>query len=247
MINDKLLPVIRKTGDGEMKELKPGQLMLVEGDDVNFDELYAGTSRGNTLINPRTIVKGDSEPDHVEGLEWFELGQNGQPKYDFPWISRNGNWVSSQLYEHRLSANSQSNMEVSELIDLPYFGLSGLEPAYFVEEMRVTIVSEVEAEEPMGHNLISVGVGGLDVFNDDNAIDNTVQGSQMTGPSLRRSFDRGEVVTIADHPVFGLRARSAAGSDAFSSIAGAMAYRLVRELPEEPEEPEEPEAPAEVG
>jgi len=192
------------------------------------------------LVNPRTLLKSDKQPDHAEGLEWIELGNDKQPKYDFAWVSRDGKWVSAQLYEHRLSATSQSDMKESELIDLPYFGVNGIEPAYFVEEMRVTIVSEVEADEAMGHNLISVGVGGLDVFNDDNAIDNTVQGSQMTGPSLRRSFDRGEVVTIAEHPVFGLRARSAAGSDAFSSIAGAMAYRLVRELPIE-----EPEAPAE--
>ncbi len=173
-------------------------------------------------------------------MEWIELSRDGQPKYDFPWISRDGKWVSAQLYEAQLNATSQSDMEVSQLIDLPYFGVNGIEPAYFVEEMRVIIVSEVEAEEAMGHNLISVAVGGMDVFNDENAIDNTVQGSQMTGPSLRRSFDRGQVVTIADHPVFGLRARSAAGSDAFSSIAGAMAYRLVRELPEEPAEPEAP-------
>lgn len=240
-LNDLLIPAGRFNSTGDMPELKPGQLLLKEGDQVNSDELYIGTSRGNSLINPRTIVKGDDQPEHIEGLEWIELDSNGQPKYDFAWISRNGKWVSAQLYETQLNATSQGDMEVSRLIDLPYFGTAGIEPAFFMEEMRVMIASEVEAEEPMGHNLIEVAVGGMDVFNDDEAIDNKVQGSQMVGPSLRRSFDRGEVVTIADHPVFGLKARSAAGSDAFSSIAGAMAYRLVRELPEGPE------APAEVG
>ncbi len=57
-LNDKLIPVGRFNSTGDMPTLKPGMLLLKEGDQLNFDELYVGTSRGNSLINPRTVIKG---------------------------------------------------------------------------------------------------------------------------------------------------------------------------------------------
>ena len=241
-LNDLLLPVGRYDSENPMPELKSGQMVIKKGDEVNFDELWVGTSRGNSLINPRTVVKNASEPSHVEGLEWIELDGNGQPKYDFAWVSRDGLWVGAEMLHAELHASSQDDMQASKLIDLPSYGVSGIEPAYYLEETRVIIVSDVEADEPMGHQKVGVFVGGLDVFNDDGAIEDAVQGSQLAGPNLRRSFDRGQVVQLADHPVFGLEAISRAGSTAFSSVSGSIAYRLVRQLPAEaPEQPARPD------
>lgn len=231
MLNDVLLPVGRYNSEAPMPELKSGQMVLKKGDAVNFDELYVGTSRGNSLINPRAIVKAASEPAHSEGLEWIELDGNGQPKYDFAWTSRNGLWIGANTYQAELHASSQDDIQASKLIDLPYFGTPGIEPAFYLEESRLIIVSDVEAEEPMGHQKVGINIGGLDVFNDDGAIEDAVQGSQLAGPSLRRSFNRGEVVQLADYPVFGLEAVPRAGSTAFSSVSGSIAYRLVRQLP----------------